>query len=245
MLSFPEYLAHVDADAHLLAAAAARGLDARVPGCPGWSVIDLIDHVAKVYSSRIDIVEQKLADRWPPRRPRPDGVDPLDWFRTEAARMVELLGDADPAQPATSFTRDRTVGFWIRRMAHETVIHRIDAEQAHRYESVIDPELAVDGVAEMFEVFITRHRGEFIPGNEVVRVLTGDSSWTARLGRLVDPRGDETPKAVLESGAEPDAVLTGEPERVLLWMWGRASSDEVMVSGDADLTRRFREVCSV
>jgi hypothetical protein len=32
-----------------------------------------------------------------------------------------------PEDPAGSwYTPDQTVGFWIRRMAHETVIHRID-----------------------------------------------------------------------------------------------------------------------
>ena len=130
MLSYPDYLAHIDADAHLLAAAAAKGRGSAVPGCPGWSVADLLDHVSRVHARSTDIVDRGLVDRWPPPRLRPDGADGLEWFRTGAHRMATVLAEADPAAPAVSFSKYGTVGFWIRRMAHETLVHRVDAEEA-------------------------------------------------------------------------------------------------------------------
>jgi uncharacterized protein (TIGR03083 family) len=250
MLPHAEYLAHFDADSHLLAAAAARGIDVPVPGCPGWSVTDLLDHVSRVYSSRIDILEQGLTDTWPPRRSRPKHIGPLAWFRSQAARLVTVLADADPEAPAMTFANDRTVGFWIRRMAHETLIHRIDGEQAHGYESEIDPGLALDGIAEMFDVFITRQHdeAEFVAEEIAVKVASVDRAWTARFGRLIDStsgEGEEVPMVALDDAIVPAVTFSGEPQRMLLWMWGRAPLDHITVTGPVELAGRFRDVCSV
>jgi uncharacterized protein (TIGR03083 family) len=251
MLPYPDYLAHLDADAHLLAAAASMGLSPLVPGCPGWTVADLVDHVTRVHASRTDIVEQGLVDRWPPARQLPEGLDPIAWYREGASRLSQALAAADPAAPAKTFSREQTVGFWIRRMAHETLVHRIDAEQAHGCESQVDPELAADGVAEIVEVFITRFPddwGEFLPGDTVVRIDTADQSWMLRLGRFVGTKREEVidmPKAVVDQNADPAATISGDPGRVLLWMWGRAPLDDITVVGDAAAAHRLREVCSI
>ncbi len=250
MLSFDDYLSHLDADSHLLTAAAVRGMGAAVPGCPGWDVRDLVVHIAKVHSQKADIVEQGLVDRWPDRRELPADVDPLEWYRSEASRLCRVLAAADPSAPATTWAEEQTVGFWIRRMAQETVVHRVDAEQAHGYESAVDPELAVDGVAELFDVFITGYPdwGEYMAGDSVVRVETGGRSWTVRLGRFVgtkNGRDYDLPTTMPEPDAEPGAVVSGDPDRVLLWMWGRAPVADVTVAGDVNLAHELRKACSI
>ena len=250
MLSVAYYLAHLDADAHLLAAAAARGHDAVVPGCPTWTVADLLTHIAAVHCRSSDIVEQGLVARWPERARLPVGVDPLDWYRTEAGRLCRLLAAADPAAPAQTFSEEQTVGFWIRRMAHETVVHRVDAEQAHGYESVVDAELATDGIDEVFDVFITRcpDWADLVPTDDVVRIETRGRSWTARFGRYVGEMGSKTYDVlttVVDPDAQAGAVVAGESDRVLLWMWGRAPIEDVTVSGDSRVANLLREVCSI
>lgn len=250
MLAHSEYLAHLDADAHLLAAAAAQGLEPDVPNCPEWDVAALLDHVSVVHATRVDIVEQGLVNEWPPRRRLPDGIEPLEWYRAGAARLSSVLAAADPAAPAITFSHEQTVGFWIRRMAHETLVHRIDAEQAHGYESQIDPELATDGVAELFEAFVTRFPdwGDFVPGDDAVRVATGGSVWTVHLGRFVGTRGDtryDMPKGTMAPEAIPAATISGPPDRVLLWMWGRAPLADVVIDGDVAAAHRLRETCTV
>ncbi len=248
MPSRDEFLAHLDADSHLFAAAAALGLEADVPGCPGWTVRDLVIHLGEVISQKADLVAGGWADAWPPRNHLPDGVEPLDWYRREASRLYEVLAVADPDAPAMTFGADRTVGFWIRRMAQETVVHRIDAEQAHGYESHVDPELAVDGVCELFDVYITGYPdwAEFQAGSDVVRVEVGDETRTVRLGRFTGVRNDrdyELPTTVF-STADPHVVVSGRPDRVLLWMWGRAALEDVSITGDAGAARRFRTACA-
>lgn len=250
MLTSAEYLSHLDADSHLLAAAAARGLDAGVPCCPGWRVRDLLVHVAEVQVNKADIVEGGWVDGWPERSLLPEGADPLDWFRSGADRLYRVLSGADPTAPAKTWADEQTVGFWIRRMAHETAVHRIDAEQAHGYESAIDPDLAADGVAEMFDVFITGYPewGDYKPSDAVIRVVVSDRSWTVRLGRFVgSKRGKayDLATTVHEPDATPATTISGEPDRVYLWMWGRAAIDDIEIAGDPAPAYEFREACSV
>jgi uncharacterized protein (TIGR03083 family) len=249
MPTYEAFLANLDADSHLLAAAAARGLEPDVPCCPGWTVRDLVVHMGEVISQKADLVAGSWVDSWPPRKTLPEGADPVAWYRQESVRLYEALAAADPAAPAMTFGRDRTVGFWIRRMAHETVVHRVDAEQSHGYESGVDPELAADGVAELFDVFVAGHPpwARFQPAANVVRVETANQSWTVRLGRFVGSkkaRDYVLPTTMLEPKAKPDATVSADPDRLLLWMWGRAPIEAVSVTGDREAVERFREICA-
>lgn len=249
MLSHTDFLAHLDADSHLLAAAAARGLEPDVLCCPGWTVRDLVVHMGEVISQKADLIADGWADAWPPRNLLPEGADPLEWYRLEAARLYGALADADPSAPAMTFGRDRTMAFWFRRMAHETLVHRVDAEQAHGYQSTVDLELAVDGVAELFDVYLTGYPewASLLPGEDVVRVETGGRDWTVRIGKFIGSRKGndyELPATMPEPDAAPHAVVSGEPDHVLLWMWGRAPIEDVVVAGDIDVARRFRATCA-
>lgn len=250
MLSYPEYLAHIDADAHLLGAAAALGLDADVPCCPGWTVAELLRHITRVHASRVDLISRGLVDRWPPRREPPDGVAPLEWYRSVASELSHVLAAADPVAPAITHVRERTVGFWMRRMAHETLVHRIDAEQAHGYESAVDPELAVDGVGELLEVLVPNFpdTGEFVPDGSIVEVVTGGRSWLIQPGDHVVAMDNEIvgrPHGVVIVDGQPGVEISGESDRVMLWLWGRAPLDQVTVKGEIHLAARLREVCSI
>ena len=49
---------------------------------------------------------------------------------------------------------DQTVGFWYRRMALETVVHRVDVETQFGPPSAIDAALAVDGIDEVLTLML-------------------------------------------------------------------------------------------
>ena len=74
--------------------------------------------------------------------------------------MDDLRGLDDPERPVYSFSpAHRRAGFWPRRMAHETTVHRVDAEQAAgRPVAPVPAALAVDGIDEVFGVFVVGHR---------------------------------------------------------------------------------------
>lgn len=64
----------------------------------------------------------------------PPGINDGEPLALLDGAFTELLAEFaahSPDDPAgTWYGPDQSVGFWIRRMAHETAIHRIDAEIA-------------------------------------------------------------------------------------------------------------------
>lgn len=183
--------------------------------------------------------------------PRPEGhAAVLAAFDAAHAALVAALEAADPTEEAWSWSPDHTVGFTLRRQAHEALVHRVDAEQAAGVEPApIDPRLAGDGVAETLAVMFggTPGWGAFTPSAQHVRVdLTDDPApvWV-QLGRFTgtDPEGrhhDEDDLAVVpDPGVEPDVVVTGPAAAVDLWLWRRGDDAALTVTGDGEVHARF------
>jgi hypothetical protein len=146
------------------------------------------------------------------------------------------------------------VGFWRRRMAQETVIHRLDAELAAqtatgRAVSPVPDDIAADGVDEVLVRFLgygsTAWPDEFaaLQGprleradrDDTVLVELAGASWTVR------PRPDHV-DVQAGAGGDVHAVVAGEPVPLLLWLWGRGGEEKISVSGDpawADYLRRL------
>jgi uncharacterized protein (TIGR03083 family) len=227
---------------------------ARVPGCPDWDAADLLFHLAGVQHFWATIVRQRPegpeALVHPERPATYDGL--LAFFDSSSADLVAALEEADPAEPAWTWSTEQTVGFTFRRQAHEALIHRLDAEQAAGRETPLDRALAADGVLETLDVMFggTTPWGTFTPGEGVVRFdLTdaGESVWV-RLGRFTgtDPEGtshDEDDLAVVEDpGTEPDVVVDGPAAALDAWLWRRRGDDGIAVSGDESVYARFRAI---
>lgn len=51
-----------------------------------------------------------------------------------------------------SWAADKHVSFWIRRMLHETTIHRLDAEAAAGVGGRVEPAVAVDAIDELLDI---------------------------------------------------------------------------------------------
>jgi uncharacterized protein (TIGR03083 family) len=136
---------------------------------------------------------------------------------------------------ATWWPPDQTVGFWARRMAHETAIHRIDAELAAGTATPIDADLATDGVDEILLIMLAGDWSEApdeAATGQRVAIATGGRTWLVGLER-------EAVKVAADEGAR-DATIEGDPSDVVLWLWGRAPDDRVGSSGDAAALRVLR-----
>jgi uncharacterized protein (TIGR03083 family) len=134
----PGYLGALRREGELLAAAAERaGMSAGVPSCPDWAVRDLLKHTGYVHRWAAGFVTRRLT--------RPVGAaseaeilgqGPGDaglpgWFREGHAALVRALDQAAPDLDCWAFLAAPSPrAFWARRQAHETAIHRADAEQA-------------------------------------------------------------------------------------------------------------------
>lgn len=237
-LNAESYLSHIRADGARMADLAPRDLGATVPACRGWTVRDVLTHTGAVYSHKVACMRNgrrpESSDEW--SQGPADGEDVVAWF---TARNEELLGELERRGPgARAFTwyePDQTVGFWFRRMAQETVVHRVDVESAFDMVTPVDDALAVDGIDEVLDWFLC-YQAEDVgpdgPGRGTAVVRTGDHIWRLTLS------ADDVELA--RAPGPGDAVVSGEPSELLLWLWGRRPEAVVRADGDAALLDGLR-----
>jgi uncharacterized protein (TIGR03083 family) len=237
-----DYLQALRDEGTALATAARQGLDPPVPACEGWTVADLVLHTGMVHRHKLEIVRGRLAEPpspWPP--PAPPRTELLGWYEQGLEELHTVLEDTDPETRVWTFYRpDRTAGFWRRRMAQETAVHRVDAESAHGDPRRVPAALAADGVSELLEVFLAPHAdGEPVGGRgESLHLHATDTEGEWQLRLL--PAGVE----VGRGHAQADATASGEASDLLLFLWGRAPAGPLERSGDPALLPRVRELAA-
>jgi uncharacterized protein (TIGR03083 family) len=190
-------------------------LTAAVPSCPDWNVEDLVRHVAVVYLHKVECMRSGRAPQdWPPDLSGEEPVALLD--RAYRALRGEFDSRDAAAAAPTWYDPNQTVGFWIRRMAQETVIHRLDAELATGQPVAdIPADLAIDGIDEVLRLFLSygtrrwpEDFSEVLPTSAVlVRGTAGPAGWLIRLG----PDGVEVESVPVESVPADAAPADLEP----------------------------------
>lgn len=234
------YLACLESDYRRLREVAEGEPAAPVPSCPEWTMAELVTHVAQVYKDKTDAMLTGKEQPWPPELPDQRPIAALD--ATYAALVKELTERPASEGTETWYKPDQTVGFWVRRMAQETVIHRVDGELAAGVPfAPIPDDLAHDGIDEVLVRFLSYYTYEYpkefgeLPSNcdgRAIRIDAGDESWWVRL--------TQQGIAVTNARTEHAARITGSPADVLLWLWRRA--DSIKVEGDAELVDTLREL---
>jgi uncharacterized protein (TIGR03083 family) len=215
------------------------GIDAGVVSCPDWTIADLLAHVGLIHHWVADIVRARPADpvdHWRQHDPPPP-VARMEWFATGCAALADGLAAAPPHDVVWTWTPDRRVGFWSRRMAHELAIHRWDAQTAIGETQPIERELAVDGIQETFDILPVRTAANPMRGDgETIHLhcTDGEGEWLIRLA----PTGVE----VTREHAKGDVAARAGASDLLLLMWGRLAPDAVDTFGDAALLARWQEL---
>jgi uncharacterized protein (TIGR03083 family) len=229
-MDFSRFLDCLAADFARLRALVRTDPTAAVPSCPGWTVADLARHVGEVYAHKtLAIREGVEPEPWPPKEVADE--EPSALLDRAYAGLLEEFTAREPGDSAGSwYTPDQTVGFWIRRMAQETVVHRIDAELATGQPvAPVPADLAIDGIDELLKVFVAYSVAEWgdcftdilagSPGRTYV-VRTDGAAWRARTGpglfTVADGTGD----------GPADVNVSGPPTAVLRWLWNREGADE-------------------
>lgn len=229
MLSTQIYLDAFDADGARLLEVASGALDADVVACPGWDVSQLLVHVGQVYNF-IGAALDAVGTDDPPSPPSidvPEGDERIPWFAELHSGLSAKLRATDPDAAAWNWAGTGTAGFFHRRMAHETMVHRWDAEQAAGVESVLDSDLATDGVDEALFVGMQHSTNpnrsfEYPTGSLHLHRTDGDGEWLVK--------NDGGSLVVTHEHAKGDAAVRGSGSDLLLWIWGRGG--EVEIFGD-------------
>ena len=229
---------------------------APVPSCPAWNAYDLLRHLTETQFHWAWIVANR--PKGPEERPEIERAssyaDALTAFDEASAGLVSALRDADPDDPAWTWSKEQTVGFILRRQAHEALIHRLDAElTAVGRASELDPALAADGVEEVLDVMFggCPEWGRFSPLPHYIRVEltdTGDNVWV-QLGRFsgTDPSDDthydeDDIHVVADPGVDADAVISAPAGVMDARLWRRGDGDKIHFAGDLLIVDHFRRV---
>ncbi len=222
-----------------LLAAAVTGLDRPVAACPGWDVARLVVHVGRVHDGITRIIEADSTERpTVGSADRPAG-DVIAWGRARLDRLVEVLRATDPARPIWTWGDGGTVGWYARRMAHETLVHRWDVESAVAAPTPIDGDLAADGVDELLHVGM-RYSSDptqtysYPSGSLHLHRTDGPGEWLV----LADDGGG---LVVTREHAKGDVAVRGSGADLLLYLWGR-SGDRLEVFGDEELAQAWARV---
>lgn len=245
----------LDEDYRLMAAALeAAAPAARVPSCPGWDAAELGFHVAEVYEYVAEAIRtgREPAEELPRRE-----SDPVQAVESGYAALAAQFDAHDPSDAApTWYSPDQTVGFWIRRMAHETAVHRIDAQLAARLlVDTVPDDLAADGIDEFLIAFVgylgtTWRERETVarlleaPDTRpvLVRETTGGRAWRviATPGGIdaagvaeAEADGADASGGALASALPAALTVSGSAPDLLAWLWNRSTeAEDVQVSGD-------------
>jgi uncharacterized protein (TIGR03083 family) len=245
-MEITEHIAMLRREGDLLADAAERaGLAAAVPPCPPWQVRDLLRHTGYIHRWAARHVTERPAQviDGPPEAEILCGGAPdselLAWFRAGHAALAETLATADPTvEYATFMAAPSALAFWARRQAHETAIHRADAESAAGTAPEYPADFAADGVDELIMGFGRRRKYQPAAGTDgsLMHVLATDTrdAWSveAHEGRL-QPRRDASDEAADGVGC----TVSGPASGVYLYLWNRLDVGRagVTVTGDDGL----------
>jgi uncharacterized protein (TIGR03083 family) len=235
---------------HILTIVEDPGVDlARpVPTCPGWTLDDLPSHLGRVYAMVTTVLGGDPNS--PPDRSkipsRPEAQAPSSWMRDRLAILLDALRQvADDARFWNFATGPASpVSFWWRRQAHETLIHRVDADLAAGG-PVAAPtvDLAADGIDDFLAVSGFRQvtAEQLAPGSGLTLELrAGDvrgPGWSVSTDEPLFTRDTRS----------ADVVVHGTAWALDLWCWQRdvpavILAEEVRFDGDRHAAEEWRPV---
>jgi uncharacterized protein (TIGR03083 family) len=246
-LSREQYLIHLSADYQLLVAAIPDA-PVDVPSCPGWTTKDLAKHMAHVYLGQAFVVETgSQAENKEHLAPYPRTEDYLEFMGWGYEAITKALDINRPERPTWSWHHsDNSVDFWFRRMAHETVIHRIDAELAVGAVTPIDEALALDGVDEVLDFLPLLGSWPEAPNVDfgIVSIVASTAAGT-KVWDLSFTDKAATVSAAAEPNETARLVISGDAEAMDLYLWGRIdlSDPRISITGEGEET--FKKLMQV
>jgi uncharacterized protein (TIGR03083 family) len=220
------FLTVLATEGEALAVAAEGRLDRPVPPCPEWKIAGLVAHVGRVYAWTRQVIAaagEPVSSRSGESAPEdPDAL--LGWYRDELAQTVQALS-VDPDTPAWTFlpAAPNTAGWWRRRQALETAVHRWDTQKA----AGLDPESVQAGVAvegideylmETLPVILKARPVDALTGTLHLHATDVAGEW------WLDLSADDL--SARRDHAKADTAVRGPASGLYLWLWNRMGPEE-------------------
>jgi uncharacterized protein (TIGR03083 family) len=219
-----------------------------VPTCPEWTLRELIRHLGHAYYWVAAILSSGSASPTSfddvPDGELPERADQYgDWVRAGATRMVDAAAAVGPDTPVWTWAGDGGAGFWLRRITHETVVHRADAAIAVGRDFTVAPDLAVDAITELFQL---------LPALATYRATFAELAGTGQTLHFHATDADDgewlvhrTPDGITwaPGHAKADVAVRGSAADLLLLLSRRTQADApgVEIFGDDALLAHWLE----
>lgn len=234
--------------AQLADAASSAGLDATLRWCPGWRMRELLRHLSEIHLwagshvarravregvselADLEAAWPDLAVFWPP------DDDLIDYYLATNANLVRELETAPPDLVTFTFLPAPSPRqMWARRQAHETSIHRIDAESATASLGTFDPAFASDGIDEIVTAMAPRTNELPLDAEVTMAIHPTDvvERWLVTLG----PAGIET----IRGDGPADLTLSGGASDLYLAVWNRGDDSAIRMTGDRSVLDTWRD----
>jgi uncharacterized protein (TIGR03083 family) len=241
-MTFDDYLALIsDRSAALrFAVAAAPSLELVVPGCPDWTLADLVEHLGGVQRFWA-VVVTSADDSGPPPGDKTDFPSPtgdlVAWSAESTQLLLDALRAAGPESPAWAWWgasgAPLTASAVARHQVQEAAVHARDAQETAGSASPLPSEVAVDGVAEFLSVPLAS-LGPW-PGKPV-RVAFAASDGPAHVADLSASGVSFDPS----SPGAADLTVHGSASELVLGLYNRVPLQSLRVEGDASLIAELR-----
>ncbi len=221
------------------------GLNAPVPSCPEWTLRDLLAHIGFVHRWATAYVAKGLTEMVDKPTEKdvlslaPGDEQLASWVGEGHTALVEALSSAPASVCCWAFLpAPSPLAFWARRQAHETAVHRVDAElAAGKAPTPIGTAFAVDGIDELLLGFFARPRSrrlpKLVPGTVSFVPTDSNAGWTVQ----ISPDGMETTKGLTSS----DLSVRAPASDLYLLLWNRRTSAGMDVDGREDLLGQWAE----
>ena len=217
----------------------------RVTTCPDWTLSDLALHVGR-------------AHRWAQRITETRAQKPIDmsalnlglpattsrygaWLCAGATAFSAAVQSASTRAAVWSWSDDHSVGFWLRKITHDTIIHRIDAELTVGLRPSLPPPTAADGVTDLLAAIATlSNDGHPDPIFKGLRGL-GETLLLQATDTADDWFVTRTPEGVrwTPGRGAADAIVRGDAFNLLLALYRRAPIQTVDVMGNQTLVEHW------
>jgi uncharacterized protein (TIGR03083 family) len=211
---------------------------AQVPSCPEWTVAQLTGHLAGIYGWVAGHVGRGVTTAPEPRAREPVAASVAE-FDERLGALLTLLDALDPEMPAWNWApQSKKAGFWHRRMAHETAVHRWDAQMATGLAEPLEAKLAADGVAEVLDTWLPAGKGKCAVERQGMVALSAsdlEETWHLRLR----PGGGvallDTDTLLDDDDLHERAVAQGSASDLELALYGRVGFDVLILAGEETL----------
>jgi uncharacterized protein (TIGR03083 family) len=243
-LSPERYASELEAETDRLAAAAGRQSPAAsVPTCPDWTVRDLVTHVGSGHRYATRVIDEGRTELmpWAASEPPAEQSEWAGWLLTGARGLTGAVHQCGfDSKIWTWQPAHQTPGFWLRRMLHDEIVHRFDAEP----EGELAPDLAADGIDDMLLVLETiagpasrrPHLRDLAGAGETLQLIATDTADRRQITLV--PTG--LAWQATESAA--DVTLTAPITDLLLILNRRRSPAPGQVTGDRALFDRWYDL---